>query len=132
MASSSLSISTRTSMRLETSLRGLALELLLEPGGHAAGHEVVEGPAEGGDLLHAARAEKAVLRRGHHVDGLDVGGHLAVELVHLEFILEVRDGAQPFDDGVGAVLSREIDDQPIKGFYLHIREFLDLRTQHPA
>ena len=53
---------------------------------------------------------------------LDVGGQLAVELVHLELVLEVRDRPQPLDDRLGTVLAREIDDEGIERLDLHVAE----------
>ena len=59
------------------------------------------------------------------------GRHLTVQLVHLELVLEVRDRAQALHDRLGAVLARELDDQGIKGFYLHIGEFRDRLLDEP-
>src|ERR671918_744924 len=65
--SSSLSIRTRTSIGTSVSS---AAELFLQPGGDIVWHEIVDVPAERGQLLDTARAQEAVLRGGHQVDGL--------------------------------------------------------------
>src|SRR4028118_584345 len=87
---------TRTSMA--ASLRSLPRELFLQPCGDPRRHVLADVPPEGGELLHPARAEETVLGAGHQVERVDVGRLLAVELVHLELVLEVRDRAQPLDD----------------------------------
>src|SRR3954452_1579228 len=109
--SSSLSISTRTSMALPVSS---ARDRFLQASRHSLGHELRDVASEDGDLLHSAGGEKTVLRRRHQVDGFDVRGQLAVELVHLELVLEVRDRAQSFDDRHGALLARIVDDQLVE------------------
>src|SRR6266508_2585229 len=94
--SSSLSIRTRTSMRRQcTAWGGLLLGVdgssrasprvqLGEAAGDGGGDELLDVAAEGGDLLHAARGDEAVLRARHHVDGLDLGPERPVQVVHLE------------------------------------------------
>ena len=57
-------------------------------------HVARDVPAEGRELLDAARGDEAVLGAGHDVDRLDLLRLTAVELVHLELVFEVRDGAQ--------------------------------------
>ena len=74
-------------------------------------HQLVDAPAERRDLLHAARGDEAVLRARHHVHGLDLGRELAVQVVHLELPLEVRDHAQPLHHRLRVVLAREVDDE---------------------
>src|SRR4051812_5707091 len=110
-------------MRTRTSIAGLsssALERFLQPPGNRIGHQRAQVAAEHRELLHAARAQEAVLRRGEHVDALDVGGQFTVQLVHLELVLEVRDRAQALHDGPRSVLASEIDEQRSKGLYLHV------------
>src|SRR3954452_18139640 len=104
--SSSLSISTRTSMALPVSS---ARERFLQTSRNRLGHEIRDVTPEGGDLLDSARGEKTVLRRCHEVDGLDVGVQLPVELVHLQFVLEIGDRAQSLDDRAGSPLAGELD-----------------------
>src|SRR6266849_2253339 len=93
--SSSLSIRTRTSMGFSLAsaalipwiLRGARTscrEHFLEPAGNRLGHEVGDVAAEGRDLLHPAGRDEAHVRTGHHVHRLDIGGEVAVELIHLE------------------------------------------------
>src|SRR5918999_4103864 len=104
----------------------LSLQFFLQPGRYPVGHQPLDVSPEHRQLLHSAGAQEAELRRGHQIDALDVRGHLSIELVHLELVLEVRDRPQPLDDGSGAVLTGEIDEEGIKGFYLHIPMFRDL------
>src|ERR671925_454395 len=74
-----LSISTRTSMALPVSS---ARQRFLQALRDRLGDEIGDIASERGDLLHAARGEKTVLRRCHQVDGLYVGCELTVELIH--------------------------------------------------
>src|SRR5438046_10532024 len=106
--SSSLSISTSTSMEPEsTDTRGAHSFLwrkrcagasggieLFEPLRDARWNEVGDVAAELCDLLDPARGDEAHLRARHHVDGLDVGGKRAVELVPLALPLEVGADAE--------------------------------------
>src|SRR6185369_16581618 len=117
--SSSLSISTRTSMALPVSS---ARERFLQTLRNRLGHEVGDISTESGDLLHAARGEETVLRRCHEVDGLDVGGQLPVELVHLQFVLEIRDRAQSLHDCAGPSLPRELDHQVRERLHADVAE----------
>ena len=55
--------------------------------------------AEARDLLDQARADVAVLDRGHEEDRVDLGGEDAVVVGELHLGLEVADGAQAADDG---------------------------------
>src|ERR1044072_7245862 len=103
--SSSLSISTRTSMALPVSS---ARQRFLQTLRDRLGDEIGDIASECGDLLHAARGEKTVLRRGHQVDGLYVGRELTVELVHLQLVLEVGDRSQSFHDRPRAALAGEL------------------------
>src|SRR5256885_4367756 len=73
-------------------------EKLLETAGNGFGHELVHFPAEGRDLLYAARRDEAHGRAGHHGDRLDVGRESAVQLVHPELPPEVPDHPEPSDD----------------------------------
>src|SRR5688572_13523386 len=99
-------MSTRTSMALPVSS---ARERFLQTPRNRLRDKIGDVAAESGDLLHSARGEKTVLRRRHEVDGFDVRGQLAVELVHLQLVLEVRDRAQSLDDGLRPALARELD-----------------------
>src|SRR5829696_8343916 len=110
--SSSLSIRTRTSMAPFSSLPG---EQLLQPRGHAPWDQLLDVPTERRQLLDAARAQETVLRAGHQVEGLDVRCLLAVELVHLQLVLEVGDRPQALHDRLGADLAREVDDERGEG-----------------
>src|SRR5919109_2791649 len=123
--SSSLSMSTSTSMVCGSLLlwrnRRATLRLrehLPEAARDRFRHELVDATPERRHLLHPARGEEAVLRARHEVHGLDLGGEVPVQVVHLELPLEVGDGAQPFDHGLRAPPARELDDE--------LREDLDL------
>src|SRR5919106_341765 len=123
--SSSLSMSTSTSMRPRSLLlrrnRRTALgtrKHLLEAACHLLWNEVLDVAAEGRHLLHAARGEEAVLRARHQVHRLDLGSEVAVEVVHLELPLEIRDRAQALDHRRRAPAARELDDE--------LREDVDL------
>src|SRR6476619_2249020 len=85
-SSSSLSMRTRTSIGL---LEGTPREGFCDD----RGHEVRDRPAERGELAHAARREEAVAGRRHQEDGLDLRCDSFVEVSHLQFPLEVGDGA---------------------------------------
>src|SRR6266404_4052799 len=138
--SSSLSIRTRTSMgfslasaasiswilrRARTSCR----EHFLEPPRHRLGDEVGDVAAEGRDLLHPAGRDEAHVRARHDVHRLDVGGEVAVQLIHLELPLEVRDDAQPFHDRLGLPAVREVDDELAEDFDLDVRKVLECGTE---
>src|SRR5262245_58776777 len=56
---------------------------LAQRGGHRGRHEIADVAAERRHLLHAGGREEAVVGRREHVHRLDVGGELAVQLVHL-------------------------------------------------
>src|ERR1700756_3924796 len=99
---------TRTSMAKGLSLSG---ELFLQASRHAFGHEAFNGSTERGELLDATGAEETVLRAGHQVEGVDVRRLHAVELAHLQLVLEVGDRAQPLDDRPGPDRPRVVDDQ---------------------
>src|SRR5947208_930159 len=75
-----------------------AREELAEAARDGRRNEIADVSAERRDLLHTARGHEAHLRARHHVDRLDVGRERAVELVHLELPLEVRDDAQALHD----------------------------------
>src|SRR6476646_947695 len=126
--SSSLSMRTSTSICLSLLLgacRGAAppfREQLLEALGDGGRDEFVHVSAEGRNLLHAARGDERVERARHHVDGLDLGGEMAVQLVHLELPLEVGDHAQALDDRLRLPAAREIDDELAKDVDLDVRD----------
>ena len=63
-----------------------------------AGTSSSMSPPNVASSLTPLELQETVLRAGHQVDGLDVGRLPAVELVHLELVLEVRDRAQALDD----------------------------------
>src|SRR4051794_10119034 len=125
--SSSLSIRTRTSIRssLLVGADGSAFLAgavqLAEPARDGIGHEFLDVSAERGDLLHAARGDEAVLRAGHHVDGLDLRRERAVQVVHLELPLEVRDHAQALHHRPRAPAARELDDELREDVHLDVR-----------
>src|SRR5581483_1053299 len=127
--SSSLSISTRTSIGLGILLLGAergpastVREQLPEAARDGRRHELLDISAERRDLLHAARGDEAHLRARHHVDGLDVGGEGAVELVHLELPLEVRDHPEPLHDHAGLPAAGEVDDELLEDVDLDVAE----------
>src|SRR5918996_1643094 len=134
--SSSLSMRTRTSMRSPESsvagrqdgsfagilgCAGLPVgELLGQPPRDGFGYQLVHFTAEGGDLFDPARRDEAHLRARHDVDGLDFGGEVAVQLVHLELPLEVRDDAQALHDRLRLPAARELDDELGKDVHLDV------------
>src|SRR6476469_3875521 len=89
-----------------------------EPPCYGLRDELVHFPAEGRDLLYSARGDEAHCRAGHHVDGLDLGGQGAVQLVHLKLPFEVRDDPEALDDHLRVPLVGEVDDE--------LREDVDL------
>src|SRR5215217_8146224 len=99
------------------------LQFFLQACSHPIGHQAAHIAAEHRQLLHPGGAKEAELWRRHHVHALDVGRHLPVQLVHLELVLEIRDRPQSLDDRLRAVLPGEVDEERIKGFYLHIAVF---------
>src|SRR5215216_3040286 len=112
--SSSLSMRTRTSMRL-LARSSSAGERFLQAPRDRVGDEVGDVSPEGRDLLDSARGQETVLRRGHQVDRLDVTGQMTVELVHLQLVLEVRDRAQSLDDRAGPHPARVLGYQDVEG-----------------
>src|SRR5581483_10845443 len=98
---------------------------LLEPSRDRLGHERGDVAPERGDLLHAARRDEAHVRARHHVDGLDVGREVAVQLVHLELPLEVGDHAQPLHDRLRLPFARELDDELAEHVHLDVLELSD-------
>src|SRR5258708_40307802 len=86
-------------------------EELLEALRHRVRHEGGDVAAVRSDLLDAARRNKAHGRARHHVDGLDVGREVPVQLVHLELPLEVRDDPEALDDRLRIPLACELDDE---------------------
>src|SRR4051794_22858039 len=109
--SSSLSMRTRTSMAVVSSL---ARQLFLQPPGDGFRNEAFDVPAEGGELLDPARAEERVLRRAHQVHRLDVVGLARVELGHLQLVLEVGDRTQALHDRGRPDAARELDDEDVE------------------
>src|ERR1700753_986770 len=102
----------------------------VSPAGQALGErardrrrdEVGDIAAEGRHFLHPGRGEEAVVRRGDHVDRLDPRVELAVQLRHLELVLEVGDRPHPLDDRVGTVFARELHQQGGEDLYLDVAE----------
>src|SRR3954471_1658136 len=109
--SSSLSMRTRTSMAVVSSL---ARQLFLQPPGDGVRNEAFDVPAEGGELLDPARAEETVLGRAHQVHRFDVVGLSRVELGHLELVFEVGDRTQAFHDRDRPDAPRELDDEHVE------------------
>ena len=70
--------------------------------------------AEGRDLLDQARADIAVLDRGHEEDRVDVRRQDAVVVGELHLGLEVADRAQAADDRAGAAGAAEVDGQAVE------------------
>src|SRR6185437_17492 len=141
--SSSLSIRTSTSMGWKSSFGGRRIgpatrlfsrilgragpavrEELLEATGDRLRDEGRDVAAVRGDLLDAARGDEADRRARHHVDGLDIGREVPVQLVHLELPLEVGDHAQPLHDRLGLPPVCELDDE--------LAEDVDLDVVDPA
>src|SRR5262245_18369171 len=74
-------------------------------------HELFDISAERCDLLHPPRGNETHLRRRHHVDGLDVRPERAVQVAHLELVLEVGDDAETLDDHGRLPAPGELDDE---------------------
>src|SRR3954454_9995956 len=106
-------MSTRTSMA-DSAWGSLAGELLLQALGDPRRHVAADVAAERGHVLDAAGAEERVLGAGHQVEGLDVGGLVAIELGHLGLVLVVADRPQALDDRGGADVLRELDDEDVE------------------
>src|SRR5215203_3431325 len=117
--SSSLSISTRTSI---ATFPSLAAQLFLQPCRDPLRDQSFDRSAEPGQLLDPARAEETVLGAGHEVERVDVGSLQAVELVHLELVLEVGDRAQALDDDLRPLLAREVDHERRERRRTHARQ----------
>ena len=79
-----------------------------------AGTIVETSPPNAGDLLDQARADVAVLDRGHEEDGVDVGREDPVVVGELHLGLEVADGPQAADDRAGAAGAAEVDRQAVE------------------
>src|SRR6266550_1585485 len=93
-----------------------------KPPGYGLRDEFVHFPAEGSDLLHAARGDEAHGGAGHHVDRLHVGRQGAVQLVHLELPFEVGDHPQALHDHLGVPLVGEVDDELREDRDLDVRQ----------
>src|SRR4051812_6784912 len=115
--SSSLSIRTRTSMAFslllgrQWSAASAVREHLLQAHGDSFWHELFYVSAERRNLLHPAGGDETDLRARHHVDGLDVGREVAVQLVHLELPLEVGHDPQALHDHLRIPAAGELDDE---------------------
>src|SRR5437764_9685171 len=124
--SSSLSIRTRTSMAFslllvrQRSATAAVREHLLQARGDGVWHELFDISAERRNLLYAARGDEADLRARHHVDRLDLRGEMAVQLIHLELPLEVRDDPQALDDHLRVPAARKVDDELAEDVDLHV------------
>src|SRR3989442_14151701 len=88
--------------------------LRLEPLRHVRGHELLDGGAEGGELLHARRGDEEVLGGRHQVHHLDPRGERPVHVRHLELELEVRERADPAHDEASRRSVREVDLQAVE------------------
>src|ERR671925_1447241 len=118
---------TRTSMgslflRIFRGSRTAAREKLCKSTCYGGRHELVALPAEGRDLLDPARGDEADRRARHDVDRLDLRRKRAVQLVHLELPLEIRDHAQPLDDRLRLPAVCELDDELSKDIDLDVVE----------
>src|SRR4249919_3500286 len=91
------------------SARPAVREFLRETARHALRHEFVNLSAECCYLLHTAGRNEADRGARHHIDRLDLGSEVAVELVHLGLPLEVRDHAEALDDRLRLPAARELD-----------------------
>src|SRR4051812_25483656 len=109
---SSLSMRTRTSTRVTPSTIGGGGEPALERARHDGRNELLDGTAERGDLLDAARGDEAVLRGRRDPERLDLRRLHPVEVAHLELPLVVGDGAETLHERHCAPFPREFDDQP--------------------
>ena len=70
-----------------------------------------------------------MLRARRQEEGVDPGQAL-VHLGHLQLLVEVRDRAQPLDDGVDAVITREIDQQAFEELDTNVGQMLRRFLEH--
>src|SRR5919206_4767380 len=106
-------------MRNGPAVPSSAPELLLQPLGDPVGDEVLDPSAERREFLDAARGKETVLRACHQVDGLYLGILAAVQLVHLQLVLEVRDRTPALDDRPGADAAGELHNEVGEGLRAH-------------
>src|SRR5437773_9570754 len=74
--------------------------------------ELLDVPAERGDLLDEARREERQVLGGHEEDGLERRVEAPVHERHLELVLEVRQRAQAAKDERRAPLAGVVDQEP--------------------
>jgi hypothetical protein len=94
-------------------------QLFLQTRGDVRVNETLDPPAKGCEFLDAAGGDEAELWARHDVHGLDFRRLAAVELVHLEFVLEVGDRAKALHDRARADPPGELDDQRVEGLGAH-------------
>src|SRR5665213_488507 len=70
--------------------------------------------AKTANLLHEARGDELETVGCHEKDGFDLGIDTTVHASHLEFIFEIRDGAQASDNDRGAVVDGEFHQQRVE------------------
>src|SRR3989454_3352121 len=90
--------------------RVLLRQSLLDDRRHHAGHR----RSEAGDFLDQPRRDVRVLLVRHQEHRLDGGPELAVHQRHLELVLEIRHGADPAHDAVGALARHQVDQQAVE------------------
>src|SRR2546421_12081623 len=93
-------MSTRTSIWAASSSAG---QLFLQPLRDLRGYQVIDVAAERGELLDSAGRQETVLRARHQVHRLYIRGLPAVQLVHLQLVLEVRGRPPSLYDRPGPV-----------------------------
>src|SRR5215213_3994312 len=134
--SSSLSMRTSTSigprmllLLAERCPASTVREHLLQAPRDRVRNQFLDVSTERRDLLHPARGHEADLRTRHHVDRLDLRREVAVELVHLELPLEIRDDAQALDDHLRFPAAREVDDELLEDVHLDVPDRCQLVAQ---
>ena len=93
---------------------GVRRVLFAERHRYGSWHEGIDHATEPADFFHDAGAEIGVFLRRHEEDRLDLRLEFAVHQRHLKLELEVRNRAQPADDGRRALLARELDKQAVE------------------
>jgi hypothetical protein len=103
-------------------LSDLSLQFPRKTLDYASGDKLCDIATKPRDLLHDPRAEISILLFRHEEDSFDGRFQLAIHQRHLEFELEIRDGAQPAHDSLCVLLDGEFDQQSIERQYLYAFE----------
>jgi hypothetical protein len=95
-------------------------ELSPQRAGDTRWHELIHFATQHRNLFNQTRTEVRELFNWSQEDSLQSGFQFPVHQGHLEFELEVTDGAQAANDRVGFVVQREFDKEPLEfdDFYI--------------